>query len=129
MASKYVNNMNKRAFLFALITFISVFLLFWILDSKLYQANVHYQKGLVNMTVQQNITLKNVFGKTKDLIANNITADSFSLTKKGYVMLFLLHAGLAILIYVRFHFDAIRKSILLEERKAKQEDTQMQQSE
>lgn len=95
----------RKPLLAAIIAFVVILGVCLIVSVPLFNALCVYDKALVHITAEQKVSLQNLLGwNINDLAMNQISPKSITLTKQGWVILFLFHLGLPTLIYLRFYF-------------------------
>lgn len=90
---------------------VTLLLLCWFLTIPIYDGIYSYSEKLVSFQMEQKVALPHMFGvRLETAMEQGIVPQSVRLKPIGYVLLFLIHLGLPILVFLRYYFARLKQN-------------------
>ena len=108
--SHFCTMINKPYFALvaALFVALAMLLVCWFLTVPIYDGIYTYKQKLVAFQIEQKVALPHLLGIDMET-AQGIVPESVRLKPIGYVLLFLIHLGLPVLVYLRYYFARLKQ--------------------
>lgn len=88
---------------------LALVLLCWFLTIPIYDGTYLYEQKLVSFQVEQKVALPHLFGiRMETATVQGLVPVEVHVKPIGYVLLFLIHVGLPLLVFLRYYFARLK---------------------